>query len=352
MTELIKCTSCRSQKMTSLFAIKPNTGVRNKCCIACLQKEKCPQCDFQASKSNMFQHINIVHNGKTIQCPKCEHRCSRSSDLKKHIKSVHENLQDQQCPHCEFKCSRACSLKLHIKGVHNQIKDFVCDRCDYKTSYKGHLNEHILSVHEQVREQQCPHCEHKSFSQVNLKTHIESVHEKIKNHACALCDYKCYGRDSLKSHVKAVHERIRDNACPRCNYKTAEAGNLRKHMLVCTGDEKMSSGEFAIKGVLESMQIAFEREMAFVDCRGDSHTLRFDFYLPHHIAAIEFDGKQHFEPVAHWGGQESLERTQRHDAIKNAYCESNNIRLLRIKYTDFERIPELVEAFIIGPVDT
>lgn len=346
MSELIKCTSCRSQKLASLFAIKLNTGIRNKCCIACLQKEKCLQCDQQVSKSNMRQHVKSIHAGVTVQCPQCDHRSSGNSDLKRHIKSVHDKLQDQQCPQCEFKCSRACSLQLHIKGVHSQIKDYLCDRCDYKTSYKGHLDEHVLAVHDQIRDQQCPYCEHKTFHQDNLKTHIESVHEKIKNYACVLCDYKCYGADSLKSHIKAVHDRIRDNECPRCNYKSAESGNLRKHMLLCTGEEKMSSGEFAIKGVLDSMQITFEREMSFVDCRGDTHPLRFDFYLSQHMAAIEFDGKQHFEPVEHWGGQESFERTQRHDSIKNAYCESNNIRLLRIKYTDFERIQELIGAFI------
>lgn len=35
-----------------------------------------------------------------------------------------------------------------------------------------------------------------------------------------------------------------------------------------------------------------------------------------------------------------------HDAIKNQFCEDNNIRLLRIPYWDKEKIPEKIEAFL------
>ena len=112
----------------------------------------------------------------------------------------------------------------------------------------------------------------------------------------------------------------------------------------------MSSGEYAVKGVLEAMNIKFQREMTFDDCK-DVQLLRFDFYLPHNMSIIEFDGKQHFEPVEHWGGQETLDNIQRRDAIKNAYCAANNIRLLRIPYTDFERVQELIEAFLTSQTE-
>ena len=111
----------------------------------------------------------------------------------------------------------------------------------------------------------------------------------------------------------------------------------------------MSSGEFAIKGILEAMNIPFIQEMRFHDCR-DIGVLPFDFYIPLLTSAIEFDGRQHFEPVKHFGGQEAFERRQRRDAIKNEYCAANGIRLLRIKYSDFERIQELIENFIVETV--
>ena len=60
------------------------------------------------------------------------------------------------------------------------------------------------------------------------------------------------------------------------------------------------------------------------------------------------DGK-HYESIPGWGGQEAFEKRQRFDIIKTTYCLENNIRLLRIKYTDFEHIQELIEAFLAPP---
>ena len=55
----------------------------------------------------------------------------------------------------------------------------------------------------------------------------------------------------------------------------------------------------------------------------------FDFYLPNYNLCIEFDGAQHYRPVF---GEHNFEQTQKHDKIKNEYCESHNIELLRIPY--------------------
>lgn len=171
------------------------------------------------------------------------------------------------------------------------------------------------------------------------------VHHKVKDYECDQCDSKFASGNTLAVHIKGVHDKIKDHECPTCVYKACTPGDLRRHMKVCTGAERMSSGEYAIKGVLNSMNVQYQREMRFADCK-DIRPLPFDFYLPQHVAAIEFDGQQHFRSVECWGGQERLEQTQRNDAVKTAYCIANNIRLLRIKYSDFERVPELITSFL------
>lgn len=259
MTDRIKCSSCGSNKLASFFETKPTTGIRKKCCIECLRKQKCPQCDTYMSRTNILRHIRVVHHDVT----------------------------SAECPHCDYQSSDSSNISRHIKAVHNQIRD----------------------------------------------------------HQCTQCDYQCCTIQHLDRHVKIVHDRNKDNECPRCDYKTSLSENLRKHMLVCTGKERMSSGEYAIKGFLETVKVQYEREMRFADCK-DTKPLPFDFYLPQYMAAIEFDGVQHFEPIPHWGGHASLEIVQRHDALKDSYCRANNIRLLRIKYTDFDRIPELINGFL------
>jgi hypothetical protein len=58
----------------------------------------------------------------------------------------------------------------------------------------------------------------------------------------------------------------------------------------------------------------------------------FDFYLPKYRTVIEFDGKQHYEPMEYFGGIESYERLKINDKIKSDYCEENYIDLIRIRY--------------------
>ena len=49
---------------------------------------------------------------------------------------------------------------------------------------------------------------------------------------------------------------------------------------------------------------------------------------------IEYDGRQHFEVVDIWGGEEGLKKIKINDNIKNNYCEKNGIPLLRISHLE------------------
>lgn len=74
---------------------------------------------------------------------------------------------------------------------------------------------------------------------------------------------------------------------------------------------------------------------------------RFDFYLPQYNLCIEYDGKQHFEPVRYYTQSDeemkhTFEETQKRDNIKNNYCKDNNINLLRIPYWENENIETII----------
>lgn len=53
-----------------------------------------------------------------------------------------------------------------------------------------------------------------------------------------------------------------------------------------------------------------------------------------------YDGKQHFEPIKHWGGIKKFEEQKEVDSFKNQYCIDNNIKLIRIPYFDYNDIDE------------
>lgn len=92
-----------------------------------------------------------------------------------------------------------------------------------------------------------------------------------------------------------------------------------------------SKGEKAITQWLDNNNIEYVRQETFDNCR-DKRPLPFDFYLPKYNIAIEYDGRQHYEPTEHFGGKDAFTIRQEHDKIKNVYCKENNIKLIRISY--------------------
>lgn len=104
-----------------------------------------------------------------------------------------------------------------------------------------------------------------------------------------------------------------------------------------------SKGEKKVGQWLNDHKIQYISQKKFDDCK-DKYSLPFDFYLPEFNCCVEYDGKQHFEAIEWFGGQKSLEYTQKHDAIKNKYCKDNNIKLLRIPY--FKNIEEELNNFL------
>ena len=90
-----------------------------------------------------------------------------------------------------------------------------------------------------------------------------------------------------------------------------------------------------IKIILEKYNIEFIQQYSFDDCKY-KNKLKFDFAVIKDgkvFYLIEYDGKQHFEPIEFFGGIKSFIETLKRDKIKNEYCENNNIPLLRLKYT-------------------
>lgn len=102
-----------------------------------------------------------------------------------------------------------------------------------------------------------------------------------------------------------------------------------------------SAGETKIKLILNELNIYFETQKSFETCRfEDTKALaRFDFYLPEYNCLIEYDGEQHFlSRQSGWSNNAQLAYTKSHDNFKNQWCYQNNIRLIRISYTDFDQI--------------
>ncbi len=109
---------------------------------------------------------------------------------------------------------------------------------------------------------------------------------------------------------------------------------------------KASRGEVLIEKLLIKANIYFLKEVEFKGCNNPKtgKKLRFDFYLPEKNKCIEFDGIQHFESVLEFDGKdngEALKQREKLDNIKNNFCKSNKIDILRIKYNEDDKISKI-----------
>ena len=93
--------------------------------------------------------------------------------------------------------------------------------------------------------------------------------------------------------------------------------------------------------LLKSLNLNFDRQKKFPDCR-NVFELPFDFYISSMRTCIEFDGKQHFQPMEFFGGVEAFESLKINDKIKSDYCEDNYIDLIRIRYDQIDDIHQIL----------
>ena len=111
--------------------------------------------------------------------------------------------------------------------------------------------------------------------------------------------------------------------------------NKIEHENYCVG-RCQSHGEKKVAKALIELGYTPYHNVIKKDCKGDFRSLPFDFgiIVDGKEMLIEYDGEQHSEPVAFFGGKSKHLETRRYDKIKSDYCLKHNIPLLRISKED------------------
>lgn len=125
--------------------------------------------------------------------------------------------------------------------------------------------------------------------------------------------------------------------CDCGNTTHVSSRSLRTGLTVSCGCVK-SKGERRIAELLRAADIPFEIQKSFESCRfpASNALAHFDFYVNNKYL-IEYDGEQHFMENHGWS-KESLEARQFRDNYKNEWCKQNNIILIRIPYTHYDKL--------------
>lgn len=111
--------------------------------------------------------------------------------------------------------------------------------------------------------------------------------------------------------------------------------------------EPLSKPVREISDYLDLLGIKYKREVTLDGCINarTGYPLRFDFQIetPQGLKYIEYDGEQHFKQVLGW---EDVELNKYRDSLKNDYCKKYKIPLLRIAYTQYNNMFDMIDSFI------
>lgn len=103
-----------------------------------------------------------------------------------------------------------------------------------------------------------------------------------------------------------------------------------------------SRGNAKIRSILDKDNVLYIAEYPI---RVNNINYYFDFAILNNkngtpVGFIEYDGILHFEQDSFhgWNNEENWLKTQKNDKIKNQWCKENNIPLIRIPYTELDKI--------------
>lgn len=191
----------------------------------------------------------------------------------------------------------------------------------------------------------CPICSKEFEAQIGLVAQgvTKSCGCKKKNNTDKKYVNQIYGDLKVVKRIKETSYNVPIYLCEcifcgRQYEKTSAA--LRNLQGVYCCNRCSSKGEDKIREILNDLGVMYQEQFSFPDCLNKEKKchLRFDFFLPDYNCCIEYDGEQHFKSFHHFRGEEGYNKLVENDNIKNQYCSDNNINLIRIPYTDFEKI--------------
>ena len=270
----------------------------------------------------------FIERSKKIHGDKYDYSKVEYLSIDKKVIIIMDNVEYLQTPnkHLIGRCPENTKTKKLTKDEFiERSKKIHGDKYDYsQLTYINNLTP-VKIIYDGVIYEQNPHNHLNGFKCENIKglTTEEFILKSRKIHGDKY-DYSLVDFKNVRGKIKIIYNGLiyeqlaylhLEGKCPRGT------------------EDKISKGEYFISCFLTNNNIKYISQHWYSDCR-NILPLPFDFYLPDYNILIEYDGRQHFESVDLFGGQEGFERRKLNDEIKNKYCIKNGIHLLRISHLE------------------
>ena len=241
----------------------------------------------------------------------------------------YHHLHDNSCPKCGH---RTCAYDTNewikeARKVHGDTYDYskvkyvdantkVCIICPIHGEFYVRPINHL-------RGSGCPKCVGKN------KTTEDFINESVAIHG-EKYDYS-----------KVVYKGAYIPVCIICPIHGEFWQTPHSHLSGCGCQIcKESKLEKEVRKFLKKSNIDFTRQKRFYWLNKQS----LDFYLPEYNIAIECQGRQHFESVKHFGGEETLFKNKSFDEKKYNLCMEHNIK---VKYFTLEELMKYTDSSFI-----
>lgn len=99
------------------------------------------------------------------------------------------------------------------------------------------------------------------------------------------------------------------------------------------------------KEIYKDYQVIYQYKPFFLST--ENGNMSYDIYICGLKTAIEYQGKQHFEPVEYFGGKENFQAQQARDKLKAEKSKENGVKLVYINYWE-DITPELIRKRVEG----
>lgn len=289
-------------------------------------------------------------NTKTKVCIICHKKDSNGTEHGEFWQRPNDHLQGCGCPKCAIK-NLGNGLRLSkedfikkANSIHNNKYDYskvkyintktkVCIICREKDENGIEHGEFWMKPENHiVGHQGCPICGRIKANKAESLTTKEFI-KRAKTIHKDLYDYSKvnYTNSSIKVEIicpkhgpfwQLPFSHLQGVGCPKCS---------------------KSKGEKYVEILLKNNNIQYLDQYKFEDL---PHII-VDFYIPSKNCVIEYNGRQHYMPIEHFGGQLKFEKQQIRDNNLRNYCKINKINLIEIpyQYDSIEKIKEFLNNY-------
>lgn len=318
-----------------------------------------------------MQQSNIeakFFNRNYFMCKKCATKRANTSEftveeVREFIESNSEcRLLSKEYHNAKEKLDLICGCGEHFKTSYYEFKGMnkrQCNKCGYEKSRQGSLRnkDEVLSLVEELLGEDYEILNKEEY--INMDTKLKIFHKECKHSfertankiingnqiECSFCKVGTYlTLESAQYKVNKIDDTLEVVEILKDGYlklRRRECGceiirgltDLRKSNGAKCPCQTQSIGSKKIERFLMESNIEYEKEKTFEYCK-NIRLLPFDFYLPQYNCCIEFDGRQHYQIIDRWGGEEGYQIRKYRDEIKNNYCKENDIILIRLRDTD------------------